>query len=182
VPALTAWPAFCDAVGASVIAEDAFHPFFHEIVDVEQADDPDQPPTLIRQHWPGALIGSMLLTRAGVTVHAGSNYLHPEVATSSCLYWAWYRRNRLVRDLSHGLGHNSQWRTDFRRDYRTDTALHYNVDGTGSDRTLADDPDLSDRERADLVRYRHSLHRDLGDERWPYDDRLTEPHQPQPRG
>ncbi|MFB8242839.1 hypothetical protein ACFC58_40520 [Kitasatospora purpeofusca] len=27
-------------------------------------------------------------------------------------------------------GSNSQWKTDFRRDHRTATAYHYNVDGT----------------------------------------------------
>ena len=32
-------------------------------------------------------------------------------------------------DLSHGWGHNSQWRTDFRRDYEESAELHYNVDG-----------------------------------------------------
>jgi hypothetical protein len=63
LPTATAWAAVCDAVGATVIAEDTFHPFFHEIVAVQPADDPDQAPSLIWQHWPGALVGSMLLAR-----------------------------------------------------------------------------------------------------------------------
>jgi hypothetical protein len=32
--------------------------------------------------------------------------------------------------VSHGWGSNSQWGTDFRRDYVTDEAYVYNVDGT----------------------------------------------------
>jgi hypothetical protein len=100
-------------------------------VAVEPADDPDEEPSLVAEHWPGALIGSLLLTRSGVTVRAGRHRLDPEVAARSCLYWGWYRRNRIVRDLSHGWGQNSQWRTDFRRDYVTPEALYYNVDAHG---------------------------------------------------
>jgi hypothetical protein len=178
LPSRSAWSATIAALGATRIAEDAFHPFFHEIVAVEPADDPDEEPSLVAEHWPGALIGSLLLTRSGVTVRAGRHRLDPEVAARSCLYWGWYRRNRIVRDLSHGWGQNSQWRTDFRRDYVTPEALYYNVDAHVERLSPADDDeDLTGSDREDLVRFRHGRLRDLGTDRWPYYDRVVEPRE-----
>lgn len=170
-----AWPAFSRAIGASVIAEDSFHPFFHEIVAVESADDPDEPVSLMSEVWPGALIGTLLLARSGVVVRAGENVLDPSVAAHSCMYFTWWRRNRVVRDLSHGWGHNSQWGTEFRRDYVVGDLLHYNVDHSLTTRNPADqDEDITAAERVDLLRFRHSVRRDLGDDRWPYYESLVE--------
>ena len=132
LPAPGAWAAFRRAVGASAIAEDEFHPFFHEIVEVRPDEDPDQPPVLVGEHWPGAMIGGLLLARAGVTVRAGARRMDPVVAARSCMYWAWWRRNRVVRDLSHGWGHNSQWRTDFRRTTSSVTSFTTTSTGSGS--------------------------------------------------
>jgi hypothetical protein len=177
VPSDTAWATFRTVIGATTIAEDTFHPFFHEVVAVIAAEDPDEPPTLIDEVWPGALAGGLVLARAGVTVRAGAHHLDPEIASRSCLYWAWWRRNRVARDLSHGWGHNSQWGTDFRRDYLVGDELHYNVDhrtptvGNPADR----DTDLTPQDRRELVRYRHSLTTDVGDDRWSYDDSFVEP-------
>jgi len=100
------------------------------------------------------------------------------VAARSCLYWAWWRRNRKVVDLSHGWGHNSQWATDFRRDYLTDEDLHYNIDGIeGAAAVDLHDPadDLPEADRLDLLRYRHGLRTDLGHDQWPYQQTLIEP-------
>jgi hypothetical protein len=174
LPTTTAWSAFCNAIGATTIAENAFHPFFHEIVAVRPSDDPDQAPGIIAEHWPGALINSLLLARAGVTVQAGSNWMDPIVASQSWLYWAWWRRNRVARDLSHGWGQNSQWRTEFRRDYVVGDELHYNVDGILTTTTPQKEGwNLPSADRLVLLRYRHSLSIDLG-EQWPYDDTHVE--------
>ncbi|MEV6967769.1 hypothetical protein AB0M47_21940 [Hamadaea sp. NPDC051192] len=180
LPSPTAWAEFLPAAGAVEIAEDAFHPFFHEVVSVLPADDPDEPPTLVDQLWPGAFLGAMVLVRAGVTVRAGANHLDPVIATKSCLYWAWWRRHRLARDLSHGWGSNSQWGTDFRRDYLVGDELHYNVDlrlNPQMSRT-ADVSDLSPEDRRELLRWRHSRTIDLGDDEWPYYDWFVEPRRP----
>jgi hypothetical protein len=173
LPSMSAWGSFCARIGATLIDESAFHPFFHEVVAVESAEDPDEPPSLVEQHWPGALMGSMLLVRAGVTVRAGANVMDPAVAARSCLYFSWFRRNRVVRDLSHGWGQNSQWGTDFRRDYIVDGQLHYNVDREGRQTLSAED--LPPEQRRELLRYRHSVHNDLGDDCWPYDEMFIEP-------
>lgn len=175
LPATTAWASFCAAIGATPIAEDHFHPFFHEIVSVIPAEDPDEPPTLVEEVWPGALVGGLVLVRAGVTVRAGARRLDPDVAARSCLYWAWSRRNRVTRDLSHGWGHNSQWRTDFRRDYLVGDELHYNVDASPIVGGPPDEDDITPEQRRDLLRYRHSVTVDWGEERWPFDDKLVEP-------
>ncbi|NUT97986.1 MAG: hypothetical protein HOY78_38835 [Saccharothrix sp.] len=173
MPSAGAWDGVRALVGAVEVAEDGFHPFFHEIVRVEPADDPDEPVSLVAEHWPGALVGGLLLARAGVTVRAGGNVLDPAVATRSTQYWTWWRRNRPVDDLSHGWGSNSQWRTEFRRDYVVGDEVHFNVDGRES-RPPEPDDDLTDAERLELLRFRHGVRRDLGPDRWPYGETLVE--------
>jgi hypothetical protein len=171
--ARSAWPAFRALIGATPMGGTPFHPFFHEIVSVETAADPDEPPVVIGEHWSGAFVGGLLLVRAGVAVRAGVHHLDPVLATRSCLYWAWRRRNREVRDLSHGWGSNSQWRTEFRRDYITEGALFYNVDADPSDRPPPGE--LGEADRRDLLRHRCSVRTDLGNDEWPFDDTLAEP-------
>lgn len=171
IPDTSAWPAFRVAIGAALLAESSFHPFFHEIVSVQVSDDDDEPPSVIREYWPGAIVGSLLLARAGVGIRAGSHHFDADVAARSALYWAWWRRNRRAVDLSHGWGHNSQWGTDFRRDYVADGHLYYNVD---ADKSRQPDPGLSHADRIDLLRYRCGIRTDLGSEQWPFDDTFVE--------
>jgi hypothetical protein len=167
-PDKRAYGAFCHGVGGVEIAEEAFHPFFHEIVAVQPADDPGHPPELVAQHWPGFLAGSLLLARAGVTVRAGSRWLDPHVASRSPLYWAWWRRGRLAVDESRGWGPNSQWRTDFRRDYYIDGEAYYNVDAAF--RAPRHVPaELNVVEQRDLLRYRCGTLTDPGPDLWMWD-------------
>jgi len=163
IPDASAWPAFHAAIGAAPVAETAFHPFFHEIVSVQVSEDDAEPPSLLGEYWPGAIVGGLLIARAGVAIRAGTDHVDAEVATRSALYWAWWRRNRATVDLSHGWGHNSQWGTDFRRDYLADGLLHYNVDAD------------HEVDRPDLLRYRCSTRSDLGADEWPFDDTFVEP-------
>lgn len=167
-------PAFAEAAGAVRISEEKFHPFFHEITVVEPASDPQAPVELVAEVWPGYLAGSMLLARAGVTVRAGSAVLDAEVAARSCLYWAWWRRNRGTKDLSHGWGANSQWGSDFRRDYIVGGQLYYNVDGYKHQPSDGGD-DLSATASRELLRHRCSTHTDLGRDQWLWHLTLTEP-------
>jgi hypothetical protein len=168
LPDESALGAFCQEIGGVKIGEEAFHPFFHEIVAVQPAGDPDEPPTLVREHWPGFLVGSLLLARAGVTVRAGSRRLDPRVAARSPRYWAWWRRNRMAVDESRGWGPNSQWRTDFRRDYYVDGQAYYNVDAAF--RAPRHVPaELSVTEQRDLLRYRCGTVADPGPDLWMWD-------------
>lgn len=162
------------------IEQAAFHPFFHEVVAVEQATDADEPITLVETVWPGYMLGTMLLSRAGVKVRGGVNHILKEVAEDSTLYWTFRRRNRPVDDLSHGWGSNSQWRTAFRRDYQTETAFHYNVDEIPEDGALILPPlnnedGFTAGERIELLRNRCFIkttkpHQDL----FPYNDFYVE--------
>jgi hypothetical protein len=111
------------------IEQETFHPFYHEIVEVEQAPDPDEPVSLLKTLWPGFLLGQMLFCRAGMRIRAGAHVVRKDIAERSRLYWAYARNNRPADDQSYGWGHNSQWGTDFRRDYITNDAFYYNVDG-----------------------------------------------------
>jgi hypothetical protein len=74
------------------------------------------------------MIGELVFTRAGVHVRAGSEHAVPGIADRSTLYWEFWRRHRATSDLSFGWGFNSQWRTNFRRDYMTSRGRVYNFD------------------------------------------------------
>jgi hypothetical protein len=171
LPDRSALPALAAAAGWARVSEDDFCPFFHEIVAAEPAGDPDAGPELLAEVWPGFTAGSLMLVRAGVVVRGGANVIDPRVASRSRMFWAWWRRNRVPTDLSHEWGANSQWRTDFRRDYFADGGLHYNVDGYKHRR----DGDLPEEAARELVRFRCSLLHDLGDV-WPYGHTLSEPY------
>ena len=177
LPDPEAYESFCTALGCVKVCEEKFHPFFHEIVRVETADDADQPPILTGEQWPGFLAGSLLLARAGVTVRAGPRWLTPEVAERSPLYWSWWRLSRLAVDESRGWGPSSQWRTDFRRDYYVDRQAYYNVDAAF--RAPRHVPaELRVTEQRELLRYRCGMVRDPGPELWMWDVSHAEAIQP----
>jgi hypothetical protein len=167
---------FRAAVGATFPVVAAFHPFLHEIVEVEQAEDPDEQPSVVAERWPGSFIGSLVLARAGVSVRAGAHHLDARVATTSPLLWSWDRRYRPAMDLSHGWGHNSQWRTDFRRDYLLPDRLLYNADAALTAPRAQPGREVPDEIVAELVRYRSSIRVEHDpDEWWIWDCHYSEP-------
>lgn len=179
---LAEYVAFAEALGLTVTEVASFSPFYHEIVEVEDADDRLQPVSLLGCYWPCLMLGDMLFSRAGARVHGGRELIRRDVGESSTLYWAYRRKSRPYRDLSHGWGSNSQWRTTFRRDYRVGEELYYNVDGErdlGLPETTAEDDDgLTREERIELLTHRCFIfttkpHTDL----WPYGDRLQSRHE-----
>jgi hypothetical protein len=151
-----------DALGGREVEEADFHPFYHEIALVEQAKDEAQPIVIMDWTWPCMMLGDLLLCRGGVMVSGGIQCIDGTIAESSTLYWTYNRgkNGRGCSDLSHGWGHNSQWATDFRRDYRIGGRFYYNVDGVVD---LAADPatwprgnsdTLSMAERLEVLRHR----------------------------
>ncbi|WP_250002132.1 DUF6183 family protein [Actinoplanes sp. M2I2] len=169
-----AYEQFIHAIGGTFPRTGSFHPFLHELVAVHPDDDPDAPPALAALWWPGCMIGSLMLQRAGVTVRAGSHHLTAAVAAGSTLYWAWWRRHRPVSDLSHGWGSNSQWRTGFRRDYWLPDRLAYNVDAAlePSEQHPGGAPFNTD---ISLLRHRCSTMTDWGDDEWVWPHHYSEP-------
>jgi hypothetical protein len=168
---------FSESLGLTVETSHIFSPFYHEIVEVEEVSDDDQPVTLLSTFWPCLMLGNMMFSRAGVRVSGGRRFICKDAAESSTIYWAFRRKNRSCHDLSLGWGSNSQWRTSFRRDYRIGKELHYNVDRTnnlGATEPAAEDHDgLTQRERIELLTNRcfvttEKPHEDL----WPYDDMI----------
>jgi hypothetical protein len=168
---------FAESLGMTASQSKNFSPFYHEVVEVEEASEENQPVNLTSTFWPCLLLGDMVFSRAGVRVSGGRQFIRKDVAESSALYWAFRRKNRPYQDLSHGWGSNSQWRTRFRRDYRIGQQFHYNVDGTHELATSvpeAEDRDgLTQEERIELLTNRCFIrtvkpHGDL----WPYDDEL----------
>ena len=170
------------SLGMRPIEKKTFHPFFHEIVKVEQSTDPAEPISLDAVLWSGFMLGSLLFCRAGVSVRGGQDVIQKETAERSTLYFTFWRKNRPVDDLSHGWGSNSQWRTKFRRDYMDECNFYYNVDaGIDTNRHPVEDfPDSSGRElscdeKVELLVNRcfivsQSQHAGL----WPYEDSFSE--------
>jgi hypothetical protein len=159
-----------------------FHPFYHEIVAVDQSPDPEESITLVETIWPGFMLGQMLFCRAGVKVRGGSQHVVKHIAETSTLYFTYRRNNRPTSDMSHGWGHNSQWGTDFRRDYEDDAMFYYNVDRTWSvDEPRPDFDDPPDvrptpAERIEVLTHRCFIVTDKPhDDLWPFDDTYQEP-------
>ena len=168
--------------GMQPIARKAFHPFFHEVVEVVQSSDPAEPITLDTVLWSGFMLGSLMFCRAGVRVRGGRDHIKKEIAERSTLYFTFRRKNRPVSDLSHGWGTNSQWRTTFRRDYVDESYFYYNVGVVTDDsKPLAErdrvssDGNLAPGERVELLKHRcfvlsETAHENL----WPFNDMYSE--------
>lgn len=167
----------CD-LGLSVVVPDRYTAFDCEVVAVAEAADDAEQANLVAVHWPCLMLGGLLICRAGVSVLAGREVMNPRIATTSTLYWAYRRRNRPYQDLSQGWGHNSQWRTRFRRDYRVAQRIFCNVDGKhdllAHDLVVDDEFPLTRAERVELLVNRcFILTSKPGNDLWPYDDRLV---------
>jgi len=177
---LDEYESFFVRLGMTIVRRDTFSPFLHEIVRVSSSPLPhDMPITLYDEQWPALMFGRLLFSRAGAHVAGGRDYLAREIALGSTLYWTFSRPNRKVNDLSHGWGHNSQWRTSIRRDYEIDGRRIYNFDGKdlldGS--PLRDDREdnLTTEERVELVRHRSMVHCEKpSDDLFPFDYRYEE--------
>jgi hypothetical protein len=174
-------------LGLEVVSHASFHPFFHEIVGVQQADSADEPIQVVDVIWPCFMLGDMLFSRAGVVVRGGRDHIRRDIAVNATIYWTYWRKNRPTNDLSHGWGSNSQWRTSFRRDYRIDGRYLYNVDNKASmDKVNLCNPNVvfdpervgnaTVAQRIELLRNRCFIKTDLRPDNdfWPYDDYFEE--------
>ena len=115
------------------------------------------------------MFGELLFSRSGVRVRAGARHAVAGVADRSTLHEVFLRRHRDTSDGSLGWGHNSQWKTDFRRDYVTHDAQHFNVDGQidiAGPIDRAGSP--SEAEMRDLVRHRCLVRHTTNDQEPPF--------------
>ncbi len=153
----SAWLA---SLGLQPFSPAEFHPYFCEVVCVEEGVGP---PVVVGVQWPGWSYGNLLIARAGCLVRSGPEWMVPGVAENSTLYWGYVRR-RPCQDPSHGWGSNSQWATSFRRDYCVDGTFGYNVDARHQ---------AVSEEEIELVRHRCYL---TAEHSWdfPYDHGYTE--------
>jgi len=76
---------YLSSLGMRAIEQEIFHPFFHEIVEVMQSPDPDEPISLDIVMWSGFMLGSLLFCRAGVRVRGGVGQIKKEIAERSKL-------------------------------------------------------------------------------------------------
>ena len=143
---------FWQTLGIKAREADDYHPFWCEIVACENGDDDDAPPLVEELLWPALTWGDLLICRAGAKVEAGRNWLNGAVAAASPLYFASRRNYRAAHDLSHGWGSNSQWSTDFRRDYSWNEHYIFNADGELNHHTEPFLRNLSAHEWAELLK------------------------------
>jgi len=161
---------FFERLGFLVPDTSEYHPFFHEVVSVTQTEQSEAPVQIVNTNWPCFMLGDMVFCRGGVSVSAGKSHIVKEIAESSMLYWTYRRKDRPYNDQSHGWGHNSQWRTALRRDYRTADRYYFNVGG----RESLNDPkvtvdDVSVSAMIELVRNRCMVHTQIDDsDLYPY--------------
>ena len=174
--------AFMTGMGCHVVDEAAYSPFFHEIVDIVDADRTlprKDCIDLARVDWPALMLGPMMFSRAGVAVSCMPGVLQPEIATSSTLYWAHRRKFRPTADLANGWGSNSQWRTQFRRDFIVGDELLFNADGKCDLNHRALQPledGLTRAERIELLTHGCFVNCTKPDhDLFPYDDRVLLP-------
>lgn len=168
---------FAEALGMRAMVPRQFAPFDCEVVGAANTALPNDPIVLTQVHWPCLMLGNLLVMRAGVSIEGGTSLFDAEIATSSTLYWAYRRKNRPHQDLSHGWGHNSQWRTTFRRDYCIGNKVYLNVDGSndlgGKEIVSDDDNVLTREERVELLVNRSFIRtRKASYDLWPYNDKL----------
>lgn len=177
-PAITieGFQLFHEQLGFRVPDVAEYHPFFHEILAVTPTPNDESSIQLAQCAWPCLMLGNMVFCRAGCAVAAGSSHVIKNIAETSQLYWTYRRKDRPYNDLSHGWGHNSQWRTALRRDYRSTDGYHFNVDG----RQSLNDPnctvdDLPLNTMIELVRNRCLIRTQIDDsDLFPYDYTYTE--------
>lgn len=163
----------------SVVPRRKFSPFYHEIVKVSYTQQDDAPIEVLRELWPGLKFGDLMFSRAGVEIIAGKKFVSKEIAERSILYFCHLRQGRQTNDLSLGWGSNSQWRTDFRRDYDSIGTLIYNADGKHKlNPEFSSEPrhdGLSVLERIELCKNRCFILTEKPDhDLWPYDDQVME--------
>lgn len=180
---VTDYVAFMTGIGCHVAHEPAYSPFFHEIVEVTAATEPQHEEiALTRIAWPALMLGTMLFSRAGVAISCTPGALQLDIAASSTLYWALHRKHRRTADSSDGWGSSSQWRTAFRRDLTDGNDLVFNADGTCDLATLPRptyDDELTKAERIEVLTHRSFvLCGKPDDDLYPYNDRIRLPRNP----
>jgi hypothetical protein len=123
---------FFAVIGCQPVTRASFDPILHEIITCEADDEPDAPIQVTGHAWPALMIGELVFARAGTHVRAGSAHAVPGIADRSTLHWEYWRRHRTTSDGSFWWGHNSQWKTQLRRDYVTSRGHVYDFDAFSS--------------------------------------------------
>lgn len=175
---LTQYIQFAQSIGLTIEQPTQFHPFYYEIVDIQ---DDESPFSLCSVNYPALFLGNLLINRGGAVITLPATEYAIKQIPQSALYWAYTRNNREAHDLSHGWGNNSQWRTSFRFDFKTEKGFYYNFKG----RDNLNQPEqklllelhqdgLSLNDGIELVRYRQRLNGQESKDLFPYDYRFFE--------
>ena len=117
---------FISLLGLEAFHPVSYHPFASEILAAQAGAENFK---LADCFFPGIRLRNKLLKRAGLGVLLNPADYNLALVNGATGYWTYRRKNRPYRDLSHGWGNNSQWRTALRLDCETADAFCYNPQG-----------------------------------------------------
>lgn len=152
---------FNKLLGLEIFTPNSFNTFDCEIIEAKEAELDFQIDEIF---FPGLKLNKLMIKRAGTKITLNPKKYNLSLTNNSTMYWTFVRRNRCHNDLSHGWGHNSQWRTDFRLDIETDKSYIYNLKGifnlnnTSIElKEVLNQENLEIQEAIELVKYRHLI-------------------------
>lgn len=165
---LSEFEQFATALGLSIKRPTEYTPFYHEVVSVKNVESATKV-SIIGNHWPCLMLGNMMVLRSGVSVEAPKEIIDKDVVNASILYWTYRRNHQRTEDMSYGWGGNSQWRTEFRRDYLINGVGYYNVDGVQINELKDSEVPISERIEV-LVNRCFVVTKKVEADHWVYDD------------
>jgi hypothetical protein len=72
------YEAWFSQLGLTIVASEMFSPFHHEIVQVHQSQEDEEPIAVFGHLWPRLMLGEMLFSRLGVEVIGGRKHVVKE--------------------------------------------------------------------------------------------------------
>ncbi|XZF16557.1 hypothetical protein ACTHGU_10480 [Chitinophagaceae bacterium MMS25-I14] len=158
---LAEYIAFNNLIGLNTEVPRSFNTFDCEIIEAREGEIDFHIDTYL---FPIVRLKNLIIKRAGVNISLNPHNYNLTIINNTTIYWAHRRKNRKYEDLSHGWGHNSQWRTDLRLDIETYDSFIYNLNGKFDLNNVTPElsaelntENLSIQEAIELVKFRHFI-------------------------
>jgi hypothetical protein len=176
---ITEYLDFIGLLGLEIKYQKDFNPFYCEVIEAKAGNENFKIETCL---FPAIKLKNVIVKRSGVIITVNPKDFNIALINSAKTYWTYRRKNRRYQDLSHGWGHNSQWRTEIRIDIESNDRFIYNEHGTSSLNDVTEElieklrqQNLELDEAIELTKNRHFINciKDDGD-LFPYDFRFEE--------
>ncbi len=164
---------FAELLGCKPVDHTQYNPFYHEILEAKPGFGDLK---LMEVVFPALMLNQLLIKKAGTIVACNSEKYNLSVINQSTIYWAFRRKNRPYSDLSHGWGHNSQWRTSCRLDFDAGGKYYFNAGGSrdlnspnADTLKILEEDQLTLENAIELTINRHFIHVEDNNDQYPYD-------------